>query len=96
MLDVECEVSDIAAKWYSFGKALHLKPERLALLEASHGKDLMNSLSDTLLEFLRKNYAWEKHGRPSWRLIVIALAHKVGGNNTDLALSVAKEHPIKE
>ena len=29
---------------------------------------------------------------PSWRLIVIALAHKSGGNNTDLALRVAAEH----
>ena len=52
----------------------------------------MECLFQTISEFLRMNYDTETHGVPSWRLIVIALAHKTGGDNKELAIEVAKEH----
>ena len=88
---IQAEVDDIADKWYRFGKALYLTPEKLNLLKTAQ-RDPKDCLSDSLLEFLKKNYDWEKYGVPSWRLIVIALAHKSGGDDTALALRVAKNH----
>lgn len=37
-------------------------------------------------------YEYETYGVPSWKLIVIAVAHTTGGNNPQLALKVAGEH----
>ena len=88
---IEAEVDDIADKWYRFGKALYLKPNKLNSFKATQ-KDPKDCLSDSLLEFLKKNYDWEKYGVPSWKLVVIALAHKSGGDDTALALHVANNH----
>ena len=84
-------MTPIAAKWESVGKALHLKPDRLDVIREQQTTP-QQRLSATLHEFLKKNYDWEKYGAPSWRLIVIALAHTSGGDNVELALEVAKEH----
>ena len=88
------EVFDIAARWEPFGKVLHIRPATLDTIKAEPNSTPESCLSRTLAEFLRKNYDTEKHGEPSWRLIVRAVAHKAGGNNTDLALSIAHKHLI--
>jgi hypothetical protein len=92
LFDVESEVIDIAAKWESFGKALHIPPAKLSTIKAEPGSTPESCLSSTLSEFLKKNYEWEEYGDPSWRLIVAAIAHKAGGNNEALALRIAKDH----
>ena len=91
--EVETEVFDVASGWESFGKALHISPQRLSIIKAVPGITPEKCLSDTLSEFLRKNYKWEKFGEPSWRLIVTAIAHRAGGDDPALALRIARNHP---
>ena len=88
---MQSEVTPIAAKWESVGKALHLKSDRLDVIKEEQNTS-QQRLSATLHEFLKKNYDWEEYRAPSWQLIVIALAHTSGGDNVELALEVAKEH----
>ena len=85
-------MGDVAARWASFGKALHIRPAKLDVIKATPGIMPDDCLKSTIAEFLKMNYDFETHGVPSWRLIVIALAHKEGGNNTNMALRVAGEH----
>ena len=72
---------------------MHISPQRLSTIKAVPGITPEKSLSDTLSEFLKKNYKWEKFGEPSWRLIVTAIAHRAGGDDPALALQIAKNHP---
>lgn len=84
---------DIAARWEPFGSALRIPSAKLAVIKATPGSTPDSCLKSTLLEFLKKNYDFEKHGEPSWRLIVKAVARRAGGNNVELALRIAKDHP---
>ena len=72
---------------------MRLHPSKLATIESSHMFDNEACLSETLTEFLKKNYDHDKSGVPSWKLIVAAVAHQVGGRDKALALKLAKEHP---
>ena len=92
LFDVESEVIDVAARWASFGKALHIPPAKLSTIKAEPGSTPESCLSSTLSEFLKKNYEWEKYGDPSWRQIVTAIAHRAGGDDGALALRIANDH----
>ena len=92
LFDVESEVIDVAARWESFGRALHIPPAKLSTIKAEPGSTPESCLSNTLSEFLKKNYEWEEYGDPSWRLIVTAIAHRAGGNDEALALRIANDH----
>ena len=83
---------DLAPNWQSFGLALRISRQRLDTIKAEPGIFPRACLSNTLSEFLRKNYDWEKHGEPSWRLIVMAIAYKAGGDNPSLAMEIAENH----
>ena len=89
LTDVKSEVFDVASKWRYFGEALHINPATLDRF----GGDAVNCLTSTLTEFLKKNYDTNKYGVPSWKLIVAAVGYKEGGNNRNLALTIAKNHP---
>ena len=73
---------EIAPRWRFFGEALLLTPTQLNLIEETHGNKPERCLSAILEEFLKKNY---ECGIPSWKLIVVAIGCKQGGNNKDLA-----------
>ena len=85
-------MEDVIARWKNFGKALHIKPAKLENIEAIPNIKPEECLGKTLTEFLNMAYDYETYGVPSWKLIVIALAHTTGGNNPQLALKVAGEH----
>ena len=85
---------DIAARWEHFGSALRIPSAKLSIIKATPGSTPESCLKNTLLEFLKKNYDYENHGEPSWKLIVKAVAARAGGNNVELALKIAKDHSI--
>ena len=91
MFTIKSAVHDIAHRWRFFGEALHLGQPSLNLIEETD-KNPEKCLSSTLEQFLNKNYDFEKFGVPSWKLIVEAVGCKAGGNNKDLALTIAKQH----
>ena len=88
------EIVDIAKKWRGFGRALHLSTVFLDSTGETNKSDLIECLSAVLDEYLKKNYEFNKHGLPSWRKIVEAISNKVGGNNNDVALRIAKKYSM--
>lgn len=93
LFEVEAEMGEIAYAWEGVGKALHLQPDKIKLIESSPTDD-KKRLSQVLQEFLDQNYNTVKYGPPSWRLLVIAVAHSAGGANAGLALRIAQAHFI--
>ena len=52
------------------------------------------NLESVIREWLAMEYDVEKFGKPSWELLVRAVAHPVGGKNRKLARNIAKQHNI--
>ena len=90
---LQAEVFNIAHNWEALGRALHIQQHTLNRIKAEQGITTEQCLVKTLEEFL-KNYDTENYGEPSWRLVVIAVAHEAGGNEPNLALEIATNHPI--
>ena len=93
LFNIESEVLDISPHWKKFGGALNIDEKILRKIAAEKNEKTEECLHETLHEFLKMNYDTKAHGRPSWRLIVQALAHRNGGNDKELALEIAGNHP---
>jgi hypothetical protein len=94
-LAVETEVMDIARNWMDFGKVLCIRQGKLDTIKEKECSSPRQCLSQVVQEFLKMNYDSESHGPPSWRLVVIATAHRAGGDNTGLALKIAADHKLE-
>ena len=93
LFNIESEVLYISPQWKKFGGALNIDEKILRKIAAEKNEKTEECLHETLHEFLKMNYDTKAHGRPSWRLIVQALAHRNGGNDKELALEIAGNHP---
>ncbi|CAI8022085.1 hypothetical protein GBAR_LOCUS12998 [Geodia barretti] len=85
------ELVGVAHKWKKVGLALRLDPDLLDRIEAEKN-DVEDNLSDTLKEWLKKSYDTESFGDPSWKLLVDAVAHPVGGKDRALAMEIAAKY----
>lgn len=81
-------MQSIAAHWRKLALRLHLKDDAMEVIQANYPRDTERCLIEAIKEWLRKNYSFTKHGRPSWQKLVMA-AYKV---DKALALTIAKEH----
>ena len=52
-----------------------------------------DALEDVLLLWLNQEYNVQKHGAPTWRMLVKAVGKKSGGDNHELAKQIASNHP---
>ena len=63
---------------------------------ASTCRDNPKECLRTVLEkWLKRSYNTQKHGLPTWRKLVGAVANDNGGDNPALAETVAKNHQCK-
>ena len=92
MLD---EVIDLAGRWTSMCTALRLKASAEDTIASQYFHNHGDCLKAVLRKWLRKEYDTEKHGLPTWRKLVEAVAKPAGGNNPDLAKEIAEKHPIE-
>ena len=93
--DVKQELLGVASNWRGVGEALRLEAGVLDIIE-SDGKDSKSCLAKVLTEWLNQNYNTSCFGRPSWKLLVAAVAHPAGGNNRALAKKIAQKYNGKE
>ena len=91
LFSVCSELVGVAHKWKKVGLALRLDPDLLDRIEAKKN-DVEDNLSDTLKEWLKKSYDTESFGDPSWKLLVDAVAHPVGGKDRALAMEIAAKY----
>ena len=68
MADVLVEVEDLAASWRLLFCKLGIKEESsLAVIEKNSPGDVKTCFYEALKEWLRLNYDYQRHGRPTWR-----------------------------
>lgn len=87
-------LTSAASKWKLIGVGFRLKSDKLDKIQADFGSP-EECLLEVLKEWVHKNYNYARFGEPSWRKVVMVVASPSGGNNTALALSIAKEHLCK-
>ena len=78
----------MAPKWRSVGQALGLRPDVLNRIESDHYV-VEHRLRETILLWLKNT---DSVGPPSWKLLVAAVAHPAGVNDSVLAAHIAKKH----
>ena len=89
---MEFELTPVSARWKKIGSALRLKANVLDMIETANQGNPDKCLSQAIVEWLRLNYNVERFGRPSWKWVVEVVAHPAGGNNTDLAMKIARKY----
>ena len=95
IMDVMEEVISIKLVWYELGECLRLRDDDLDEIQRTHPykSDSKKALKKVLLLWLQQKYNVEKFGRPTWKMLVIAVDKKTGGNDHGLAKEIAANHP---
>ena len=93
LADILLDIHHVAPKWKDVGLLLRLHPSELELIEANHVKEGVTCCLRAVVDkWLKRSYDTATHGLPSWKLLVAAIAHPVGGNNPALAEEIATKH----
>ena len=92
LYDIVKELTPLAAKWKTIGRALRLKAGELDRIESSHPGSPEECLSDVILNWLKNNYNVEKFGQPTWQKLVEIVADPAGGNDAARARTIASKH----
>uniref|UniRef100_A0A1X7T8U7 Uncharacterized protein n=1 Tax=Amphimedon queenslandica TaxID=400682 RepID=A0A1X7T8U7_AMPQE len=86
------KVKPISASWKSFAISLRLRITDINTIEASSHGNAISCLQKAIEYWLIKNYDYERHGIPCWRMVCVAV--KEGGGNPALADEIACKHPL--
>ena len=76
--------------------ALQLSCDHLSAIAKEHGGDTSACLREGLTLWLHGDYDTARHGPPTWRKLVDAVANSSGGNDLTLALEIAQNHNMHE
>ena len=88
------EIMPIKSRFYHLGRSLNLKISRLRKIrDGDTWSSDSDALEDVLLLWLNREYDVEKHGPPTWKMLVEAVNKKGGGDNCELAKQIASKHP---
>ena len=91
--DVYREVVGLAGKWSDMCLALGLLPSDKSTIEAADRGNPHGCLQAVVVKWLQKGYDYQRHGPPTWRMLVESVGDPAGGNNCALAEAIAKKHP---
>ena len=86
------KVNSLSAHWKSIAISLRLRIDTVKSIEANRQGDALSCLQEVLEHWLKKDYDYEAHGVPCWRMVCEAV--KEGGNNTALAEEISRGHPL--
>ena len=87
---VRASISDAAPKWHSIGLTFGLRPSTLDIIKAANFDDTEFCLNAVLAHWLNQDYQVSRYGEPTWRKLLMVIAHPAGGDNASLADSLAK------
>ena len=81
---------DLKTYYYDLGIALGFPPQELTAIQ---NRTIGNPLAGVLLAWLNQCHETERYGLPTWRRLVEAVDNPTGGNNHELAKTIASKHP---
>ena len=79
----------VRAQYYQIGTLLHLNRGELNAIRRKN-VDSAEAMIEIISNWLKLNYKYELHGKPSWKILVRAIANPMGGNDRALAMEIAK------
>ena len=85
-------VHNCRAKWRNLCLILGISDDDLSAIKKEQSDDSDDCLLEGLTRWLKGGYDTEKHGPPTWRRLVDAVANSAGGDDHALALDIAEEH----
>ena len=91
-IDVKEETMTLAAKFRSMGEVLGLQASELDKIRKNCPNDCEEAFSRVIDTWLKQSYDTIRHGRPSWKKLVEAVASGTGGKNPALAQKIATAH----
>ena len=91
--DVLSALTPLSARWKEVGAAFRITQDRVARIAEENHQDPSRCLSGVITEWMKKNYNTDKFGQPSWKFVVKVVGAQAGGNDVNLALKIAGEHP---
>uniref|UniRef100_A0A1X7SW87 Death domain-containing protein n=1 Tax=Amphimedon queenslandica TaxID=400682 RepID=A0A1X7SW87_AMPQE len=89
--DVYDKIKPLSAHWKQIAISFRLRINTINTIEAKHNGKVINCLQEVLQCWLKKDYAYERHGVPCWRRVCVAV--KEGADDPALADEMAQEHP---
>ena len=92
--DLTTALWTIRSSYYSFGQSLNLERTGLQVIHDRYPKesDAELALEDVLLLWLKRKYNVEKHGQPTWRMVIKAVNEMCNGSYHELAKKMASNH----
>ena len=73
LVDVLDVVETLSSQWKRLSTKLGIKPSSLDTIQQNHPGDADMCLYEALEEWLKMNYDYRRHGRPSWRRLAEAV-----------------------
>ena len=91
--DVVREVTSRRSSYYALGRGLGLPVDILESIQRQYeSTDLGQALDKVLLAWLRQQYNTAVLGKPTWQMLVRAVADQGGLNDPALAGEIASRH----
>ena len=87
--DIIRELTDVTAKWRNIGIILGIPDNRLKAIKGDSPPDYLREMLST---WLQKNYNVKRFGEPTWMKLVEAVNHSAGGEDSSLAMKIARKH----
>ena len=91
LFEVYKEVYTLAPRWSDICCALNL-PHEETIRKETQGDDCKCCLRMVLRKWLQKTYNHQRHGPPTWKMLVEAVGNPAGGSNSALAETIARNH----
>ena len=95
-LDVDDDLEDVleavkplASEWKKLLMRLHITQDTLDVIDRNNPGDAELCLQVGLSKWLKMNYNYQRHGRPSWSMLAKAMSNI----NNKLSEKIAKNHP---
>ena len=85
----------MAGNWRCLARSLRLPPTITSLIATKCAYDPNDCLFLVLREWLKRIQNVQRHGYPSWYLLVKAIANPAGGSNPALAETIAHKYSGK-
>ena len=89
------ELKDVLASYEGIGWRLNIPNDKL---EEIRGQNLSAAaaMRKVIMEWLKRNYPSSSLKPPTWKILVDAVEHPVGGNNRAKAEEIASRHKAGE
>ena len=86
----------LAGRWPSISFALRLLPSDKDTIARGCHDIPGDCLREVLSKWLQRCYDTNRHGPPTWQVLVAAVANSAGGDNPGLAKQIAENHQSKD